>query len=84
MANAADWVRQVVGAAQDQPMKTEPLLKSLEKHIGQGERAMDRLRDVLDYLDQQLIERNNGPAMRGLWAAVTDYLEKVQEARAAA
>jgi hypothetical protein len=84
MANAAEWVRQTVAASQEEPMTTEALYKSLERHIGQGERALDRLRDVLEHIDQELIARNDGPVMRGLWAAVADYLEKVQEARAAA
>jgi hypothetical protein len=39
---------------------------------------------VLDYLDQQMIDRNDGPLMRQLWLVVSDYQEKVLEARAAA
>lgn len=49
-----------------------------------GTTSLARIQAVLEYIDDQMIERNDGPVMRGLWAAVTDYLEKVQEGLAAA
>jgi hypothetical protein len=84
MASPSEWVRQILANSQSQPMTTEAVLKSLEKHIGQGEKALSRIQDVLAYIDGELIERRGGLAMRDLWATVSDYLEKVQEARAAA
>jgi hypothetical protein len=84
MANAGEWVRQTVASAQAEPLPTEAVWKSLERHIGQGDKALARARDVLDYIDQQLLERKDGPAMRGLWHTVADYLEKMQENMAAA
>lgn len=84
MANASEWVRQIVASAQAEPLPTEAVWKSLERHVGQGERAMARTREVLDHIDRELTERNNGPVMRGLWSAVADYLERMQENMAAA
>jgi hypothetical protein len=84
MASAGEWVRYIVSTSQDDPMTTEAVLKSLEKHFGQGEKALSRIQDVLHYIDNQLIEHKGGRVMRDLWATVTDYLEKVQEASAAA
>ena len=84
MASAAEWVRQTVASSQDKPMTTEAVLKSLERHVGQGDRARERVHSVLEYIDGELIERRGGLAMRDLWATVADYLEKVQEAQAAA
>ncbi len=84
MASAAEWVRQIVASSQDKPMTTEAVLKNLERHVGQGDRARDRVQAVLEYIDGELIERRGGLAMRDLWATVSDYLEKVQEAKAAA
>lgn len=84
MASAGEWVRLTVASAQAEPIPTEVVWKSLERHVGQGEKALVRTREVLDYIDSQLIERNNGPVMRGLWSAVADYLERMQESLAAA
>ena len=84
MATASEWVRQIVAASQQEPMTTEAVLKNLERHVGQGEKAISRLQDVLHYIDQQLVDHKGGLVMRDLWATVTDYLEKVQEAAAAA
>ena len=84
MARTSEWVRQTIAASAAQPMSTEAVFKSLERHVGQGDRALVRAREVLGYLDAQLIECNHGPAIRQLWAAVADYIEKVQEGLAAA
>jgi hypothetical protein len=84
MASAAEWVRQTVASSQNEPMTTEAVLKSLERHVGQGDRARERVQAILEYIDGELIERRGGLAMRDLWATVTDYLEKVQESLAAA
>jgi hypothetical protein len=84
MANAGEWVRQIVFKCQDTPMSTEEIFKSLEKNVGVNENTLNRVQAIADYIDQQMIERNDGPVMRQLWAAVSDYLEKVLEARAAA
>lgn len=84
MASASDWVRQIVASAQAEPLPTKSVWKSLERHVGQGDRAVARTREILDYIDRELIERNNGPVMRGLWSAVADYLERMQENIAAA
>lgn len=84
MASAAEWVRQIVANSQAKPMATETVLKSLERHIGQGERALERVQAVLEYIDGELVERRGGLVMRDLWATVADYMEKVQEAQAAA
>lgn len=84
MATSGEWVRQTIAQIGSGPLPTETVWKSLEKHIGQGPHAMQRAQDVLDYVDRELVERKGGPAMRGLWAAVADYLEKMQEEHAAA
>jgi len=84
MFTASEWVRQIVAKSQDEPMSTEAVLKSLEKHVGQGEKSLARVQAILEYIDSQLIERKGGQAMRDLWTTVADYLEKVQEAAAAA
>ena len=83
-ASAGEWVRQIVAASSSEPMATEAIWKALDKYAGAGPNALARLQAVLEYIDDQLIERNDGPVMRGLWAAVADYLEKVQEGLAAA
>ena len=84
MASASIWVQQIVAKSQEEPMATEAVLKSLEKHVGQGEQMLVRVQGILEYIDGQLIERRGGQVMRDLWATVADYLEKVQEGRAAA
>ncbi len=84
MATASEWVRQMLATAQTEPMGTEVVWKSLERHVGQGEKSLRRVQDVLDYIDRELIERRGGPVMRELWNAVADYREKVQENAAAA
>jgi len=97
MTRAQEWISQTVAACLAKPMTTEAILKSLEKHvgdksIGQGDgpgnvhsdRALARVQAVLEAIDQEMIERNDGPVMRQLWLTVADYLEKVLEARAAA
>lgn len=84
MASAAEWVRQIVASSQDKPMATEVVLKSLERHIGQGDKALERVQAILEYIDDELVERRGGLVMRDLWSTVADYLEKVQEAHAAA
>lgn len=84
MATAKEWVRQTLDKSQASPMTTDDVLKSLERFIGQGDRALKKARAVLDYIDGELIERRGGLVMRELWHAVADYIEKVQEARAAA
>ena len=84
MASAGEWVRLIVSQAQQAPMDREAILKSLEKHVGQGERLLIRVEEVLHYIDGELIERRGGQVMRDLWATVADYREKVQEAQAAA
>jgi hypothetical protein len=65
-------------------MTTDAVLKSLERHVGQGEKALDRVKAVLDYIDGELVERRGGLVIRDLWATVADYLEKVLESLAAA
>lgn len=84
MASASEWVRSIVSRSQEEPMTTEDVLKSLEMFAGQGEKLMPRVQAVLDFIDNELIERRGGQIMRDLWATVADYLEKVQESRAAA
>jgi hypothetical protein len=84
MASAGEWVRHIMFKCQDTPLTTEEIFKSLEKHVGVNENTLLRVQAIADYIDQQMIERNDGPAMRQLWAAVSDYMEKVLEARAAA
>ena len=81
---AQEWVRQVMAKCQDEPMSNEAILKSLEKAIGPGEQSVARVQAILDYLDQEMIERRDGPVMRQLWMTIMDYQEKVLEARAAA
>ncbi len=58
--------------------------KSLERNVGQGEKAIERVRSILNFIDGELIDRKGGQIMRDLWATVADYLEKVQEGMAAA
>ena len=77
-------MRQTAAKCQDEPMPTETLLKSLEKVLGQGDQLLTRLQALIEHLDGEMINRNDGPVMRQLWAVVTDYHEKVLEARAAA
>jgi len=84
MATAKEWVRQTLEKSQASPLATEDVLKSLERFIGQGDRALEKARTVLEYIDGELVDRRGGLAMRDLWHAVADYIEKVQEARAAA
>jgi len=84
MASAREWVNQTVAKCQADPMTTEAILKSLEKATGNSDAAVVKVQAILDYLDQQLIDRNDGPVMRQLWMTVADYQEKVLEARAAA
>jgi len=97
MTRAQDWIRQTAAQCLAEPMTTEAILKSLERHVGdrsvgQGDgpgglvsdRVLARVQGVLAELDQEMIDRNDGPVMRQLWVTVADYLEKVLEARAAA
>ena len=84
MASASEWVRQTVAKCMEEEMTTEAVLKSLERHIGQGEQMMMRIQSVVEHIDSEMIARNDGPVMRQLWLTVTDYLERVLEARAAA
>jgi hypothetical protein len=84
MANAREWVTQIVSKSYEDPMPTEAVLKSLERHIGQGEKALERVQAVLEYIDGELVARRGGLLMRDLWNTISDYLEKVQEERAAA
>lgn len=84
MANANEWVRQIVAASEDEPLATDAIWKSLDKFAGAGPNALSRVRDVLDCIDGHLIERNDGPVMRGLWVRVADYMERMQEGLAAA
>ena len=84
MLVASDWVKHIVSRSQQEPMPTEDVLKSLERNFGQGEKAMPRIKAVLDYIDGELVERRGGQVMRDLWNTVADYLEKVQEGLAAA
>ena len=84
MASAGDWVRQVVARSREQPMSTEEVLKSLERYAGPGDRALIRVRAVLEYINAELVDRRGGMVMRDLWNTVADYQEKAQEAQAAA
>lgn len=68
----------------EEPLPTEIVLKSLERHVGQGEKILARVQDILNYIDNELVERRGGQVMRDLWATVADYLERVQEGLAAA
>ena len=83
MLTASDWVKHIVSRSQQEPMPTEDVLKSLERNVGQGEKALARVQAVLDFIDRELIERRGGQVMRDLWHTVADYLEKVQEGMAA-
>jgi len=84
MANARQWVQQMIVAASVKPLTIETIWKSLDKHVGQGPQAVARINDVLTHIDDQLIDRTGGPAMSTLWNAVADYLERTQEGLAAA
>lgn len=84
MSSAGEWVRQIVAKSHEQPMSTEEVLKSLERHAGMGDRALLRVQAVLEFIDAELVERRGGPVMRDLWTTVADYQEKAQEAQAAA
>jgi len=84
MATANEWVRQTIEKSHESPMATDQVLKSLERFIGPGDRSLEKARAVLEYIDGELIERRGGMAMSELWHLVADYVEKVQEARAAA
>lgn len=85
MASAGEWVRHIVAQSQTEPMTTEDVLKSLERYAGSNaEKLLPRVQAVLDYIDNELVERRGGQVMRDLWASVADYIEKVQEGRAAA
>ncbi len=84
MANTGEWVRQIVAKSEHEPMRTEDVLKSLEKHIGQGPKSLQRIQEISDYIDSQLVERRGGPVMRELWHTIADYQEKVLESNAAA
>ncbi len=84
MYSASQWVGHIVATSLETPMTTEAVLKSLERYVGQGEKALARVQAVLDHIDRELIDRRGGQVMRDLWATVADYLEKVQEGMAAA
>ncbi len=84
MASAREWVRQMVAKCEAEPLPTEAVLKLLERQVGQGEKMMLNVQAILDVLDRELIERNDGPVMRQLWLTVMEYYEMVLEARAAA
>ena len=84
MASAGEWVRQVVEKSQEAPMNTDEVLKSLERHAGQGQKALTRVQEVSEYIDRELVERRGGLAMRQLWQTIADYQEKVLESLAAA
>lgn len=84
MASTSAWVQQIVAKCQEEPMGTEKVLLSLEKHVGQGEKALGKVQEVLEYIDRELVERRGGVIMRQLWQTVADYQDKVLEGRAAA
>lgn len=84
MATAAQWVRNTLSQAGTQPLVTETVWKSLDRHVGQGAGSLDKIRAVLDYIDNQLIERTGGRATSALWTLVADYLDRTQEEQAAA
>ena len=84
MANAGEWVRQILASSQSNLPPTVAVWKSLEKYVGLGDKALGRVQDIQRYIDEQLIDHKGGREMRELWAVVIDYLEKVQEAAAAA
>jgi len=84
MLGPREWVSQIVEKSQQEAMTTEAVLKSLERNVGQGEKAIERVCSILNYIDGELIDRKGGQIMRDLWATVADYLEKVQEGMAAA
>jgi hypothetical protein len=84
MTRAGEWVRQVVSRSQEQPMSTEDVWRHLERYAGQGDKALRRVQDVLNYIDAELVERRGGLVLRDLFTTVTDYQEKVLETAAAA
>ncbi len=84
MLTASDWVKNIVSRSQQEAMPTEDVLKSLERNVGQGEKALPRIQAILNYIDGELIDRRGGQIMRDLWSTVADYMEKVQEGLAAA
>ncbi len=84
MASTSAWVQQIVAKCQEGPMGTEKVLFSLEKHVGQGEKSLGKIQEVLEYIDRELVERRGGLIMRQLWQTVADYQDKVLEGRAAA
>jgi hypothetical protein len=55
----------------------------LERHVGQGDKALGRIQAVLDFIDGELVERRGGQVMRDLWSTVANHLEQVQEGMAA-
>jgi hypothetical protein len=52
--------------------------------LGAQQSPLERVDDVLQFFDSELIERRGGPVMRDLWTAVAAYREKVLEARTTA
>jgi hypothetical protein len=84
MVSAREWVRQMAAKCEGEPLPVETVLKLLERQVGHGEKMLLNVQAILDVLDRELIERNDGPVVRQLWLTVMDYYEKVLEARAAA
>lgn len=84
MLSPREWVNVIVAKSQEEPMTTEDVLKSLERVVGQGEQTVVRVQAVMTFIDSELAGRRGGQAMLDLRNTVSDYLEKVLEAQAAA
>jgi hypothetical protein len=83
MRDAGRWVRHMVAAARMKPMAPEAIWERLEAYAGRGPLAVGRSKNVLEYIERQLIDRQGGAAMRALWQTVTAYLAYVQRSLAA-
>lgn len=85
MADACEWVSEIVAAGEHEPLATDAIWKSLDSYAGRGAAASGRVRDVLDYISVLLANHSESPLeapLAGLWVRVADYL-KVHERRAA-
>ena len=83
MANPSRWTLDMISLSPMKPLAPDVIWANIEKYAGYGPLGVGRCRDLLDYIDGQLIERRGGLAMRALWQTVADYLDRVQESIAA-
>jgi hypothetical protein len=83
MRDAGRWVRQTVAASRMKPMAPEVMWERLESYAGRGPLAVGRSKNVLEYIERQLTDRQGGAAMRALWQTANAYLEHAQRNLAA-